>query len=213
MPASPTETLTAPTTFREYQALAMRTAVYPAHARVQYPALKLAGEAGEAAGKLLALRRAEPEHPDQPTALQALHAELGDVLWYVAALTRDLGVRDGWLDQPLDALQSRGVERWRAQVDGHADTLAATTLLLAATATQAAERYGKLLRDVPGFTSERLSEAARATLAEIAVDTLTLVALIALAAGSDLATLTQANVEKLASRHARGVLNGSGDTR
>ncbi len=82
-------------TLNEYQANARTTALYPAAARVIYPALKLAGEAGEVTEKLGKLMRDEgyvvgAELSEAQTA--ALAKELGDVLWYVANLATDLGL-------------------------------------------------------------------------------------------------------------------------
>jgi len=82
-------------TLDEYQAQARRTAIYPEQARVLYPTLKLAGEAGEVAEKLGKLMRDEGFAPGAPLALaqrDALAKELGDVLWYVANLAGDLGL-------------------------------------------------------------------------------------------------------------------------
>ena len=82
-------------TLDEYQAGARSTALYPEAARIIYPALKLAGEAGEVTEKLGKLMRDEGYMPgsaltEEQTA--ALTKELGDVLWYVANLAADLGV-------------------------------------------------------------------------------------------------------------------------
>lgn len=82
-------------TLDDYQHRARTTAQYPVHARVLYPALKLAGEAGEVAEKLGKLMRDEDYRPGaELSAVQkrALALELGDVLWYVANLAADLGV-------------------------------------------------------------------------------------------------------------------------
>ena len=69
-----------------YQKEAARTAIYrPEHA-VTYPALGLADEAGEVAGKVKRIMR------DGTFDRDAIAKELGDVLWYVAALCRDLNV-------------------------------------------------------------------------------------------------------------------------
>ena len=82
-------------TLDEYQARARTTALYPEHARVLYPALKLAGEAGEVAEKLGKLMRDEGyragDHLGEAQK-EALAKELGDVLWYVANLAADLGL-------------------------------------------------------------------------------------------------------------------------
>lgn len=84
-------------TFDDYQRMAMLTAIYPDIGRnLVYPTLGLAGEAGELANKVKKLIRDEGYHSGQsaPTGarLEQLVAELGDVLWYVAALTSELGI-------------------------------------------------------------------------------------------------------------------------
>lgn len=78
-------------TFAKYQEVAKETAVYDAHLEVLYPALGLAGEAGEVANKVKKIYRdnggvVTGEH------MVAIAKELGDVLWYVAALCTDLGI-------------------------------------------------------------------------------------------------------------------------
>ena len=82
-------------TLDEYQRGALTTASFPASARIVYPALKLAGEAGEVAEKVGKLMRDEGWTPGaELTGAQrdALAKELGDVLWYVAVLASDLDV-------------------------------------------------------------------------------------------------------------------------
>ncbi len=82
-------------TLDEYQTGARSTALYPEKARILYPALKLAGEAGEVAEKLGKLMRDAGWTPGAPlTGVQtdALCKELGDVLWYVANLAADMGI-------------------------------------------------------------------------------------------------------------------------
>src|SRR5688500_10028357 len=75
----------------DYQDAARRTAVYAEHHRVIYPALGLASEAGEVAGKIKkVLRDQGGDFTQAPT--NALKDELGDVLWYVAVLAADLGL-------------------------------------------------------------------------------------------------------------------------
>lgn len=82
-------------TLDEYQDSARSTALYPAHARVIYPALKLAGESGEVAEKLGKLIRDDGYRVGEALTdaqRDALGKELGDVLWYVANLAADLGL-------------------------------------------------------------------------------------------------------------------------
>ncbi len=75
----------------EYQRLARRTAEYPRAAWLAYPALGLAGEAGEVAEHAKkAIRDDRGEVSDERRA--AMSKELGDVLWYVAQLASELGL-------------------------------------------------------------------------------------------------------------------------
>ncbi len=76
--------------FNEYQRRAMTTAIYPENAAVVYPALGLASEAGEFAGKVKKIIR-DSNVPSN----EELAAELGDVLWYIAACANDLNLTLG----------------------------------------------------------------------------------------------------------------------
>jgi len=78
-------------TLNEYQNKALDTAIYPLAQQVVYPALKLAGEAGEVANKIGKCLRGDYELTD-PTGPEVLAVveEIGDVLWYCAALAHDL---------------------------------------------------------------------------------------------------------------------------
>ncbi len=73
----------------EYQRLSRRTAEYPREAWLSYPALGLAGEAGEVAEHAKkTIRDDGGEISDGRRA--AMSKELGDVLWYVAQLASEL---------------------------------------------------------------------------------------------------------------------------
>ena len=75
----------------EYAEAAAETAIYPKTHAILYPALGMAGEAGEVANKVKKIIRdgikAQPE-----TWREDLASEIGDVLWYCAALARDLNI-------------------------------------------------------------------------------------------------------------------------
>ena len=74
-----------------YQRLSRRTAEYPREAWLTYPALGLAGEAGEVAEHAKkTIRDDGGEVSDERRA--AIAKELGDVLWYVAQLASELGL-------------------------------------------------------------------------------------------------------------------------
>jgi NTP pyrophosphatase (non-canonical NTP hydrolase) len=74
-----------------YQEAARKTAIYEERHKVVYPALGLASEAGEVAGKVKKVLRDRGGAFD-PEQIEALKDELGDVLWYVAVLAADLGL-------------------------------------------------------------------------------------------------------------------------
>jgi NTP pyrophosphatase (non-canonical NTP hydrolase) len=96
----------------EYQRLSRSTAEYPRHEALTYPALGLAGEAGEFADHAKKVIRDDGGQVT-PQRREAMAKELGDVLWYVAQLASELGLeleqvaRDN-LDKLLSR-QQRGV--------------------------------------------------------------------------------------------------------
>ncbi len=67
-----------------YQQEAVKTAIYSDP--IIYPALGLGNEAGEVQGKIKKWLR------DNTFDKDAIAAEIGDVLWYIAALCRDLEI-------------------------------------------------------------------------------------------------------------------------
>jgi NTP pyrophosphatase (non-canonical NTP hydrolase) len=82
--------------FNSYQRNASSTAIYPEEHRILYPALGLAGEAGEVANKVKKLIRDGPDkRPD--TWREDIASEIGDVLWYCAALATDLNLTLGMI--------------------------------------------------------------------------------------------------------------------
>lgn len=73
--------------FSEYQKLSIKTAIYGVEHQITYPALGLASEAGEVAGKVKKRLR---DGGSFIALRDQLRDELGDVLWYVAVLAHDL---------------------------------------------------------------------------------------------------------------------------
>ena len=79
--------------------MALETAVYPKEFKTIYPALGMNGEAGEVADKVKkVLRDSEVIVRDGSGAIilpdakrEELAKEVGDVLWYVATMSYDLG--------------------------------------------------------------------------------------------------------------------------
>ena len=82
--------------FNTYQRSATRTAIYPPEHKILYPALGLAREAGEVANKVKKVMRDGVENqPDNWK--EQIASEIGDVLWYCAALATDLNVSLGMI--------------------------------------------------------------------------------------------------------------------
>ncbi len=78
-------------TFNEYQNEAAQTAVYSDNSKIIYPALGLSNEAGEVLGKIKKVLR-DNNGVYSPASVVEIGKEIGDVLWYIAALSRDLGL-------------------------------------------------------------------------------------------------------------------------
>jgi NTP pyrophosphatase (non-canonical NTP hydrolase) len=94
-------------TFDEYQKAAMATAVYPDEYRILYPALALAEEAGEVAGKVAKVLRDKGGEFSMADRHEIIR-ELGDVIWQTAALADGLGASLGDVAGcNLDKLASR----------------------------------------------------------------------------------------------------------
>jgi len=101
-------------TLSSYQRAASSTAIYPTQHAITYPALGLAGEAGEVANKVKKLIR------DGKLDKAALKGEIGDCLWYIAALCRDLNIDLGDVAKAnLEKLQDR---KARGTLKGSGDT-------------------------------------------------------------------------------------------
>lgn len=105
--------------FNEYQKKALTTAGYDEKYKIIYPAIGLGNEAGEVLGKVKKwLRGDDGEGMISDERKSALKDELGDVLWYIAVLAKDLDIDLGDIAQAnVTKLQSRK-ERGTIKGDG-----------------------------------------------------------------------------------------------
>ena len=97
----------------DYQEQAASTAIYKAEHAVIYPALGLAAEAGEVANKVKKILR------DGTFNREAIADEVGDCLWYIAALCRDLNVN--MADLAKNNLQKLEDRKSRGKIAGSGD--------------------------------------------------------------------------------------------
>ena len=95
-------------TLNEYQQHALETAIYPDERRIIYPTLGLTGEAGEVADKVKKVIRDGHEEFTPEKRLEIVK-EIGDVLWYCATLSRDLGYE-------LEEVAQMNVEKLRSRM-------------------------------------------------------------------------------------------------
>ena len=104
--------------FKEYQTKSRKTAGYPAIGHpVIYPALGLVNEAGEVAGKIKKIFR-DNEGQIRDETREALKAELGDVLWYIAQVATELYLSlDDIAEHNIAKLYDR-LERGKIRGDG-----------------------------------------------------------------------------------------------
>jgi NTP pyrophosphatase (non-canonical NTP hydrolase) len=105
-------------TFKEYQELAKKTALYPIIGQsFIYPVLGLAGEAGEMANKIKKIFRDDNGVLTEERKKE-ISKELGDILWYVAQVSTDLGISlDEVAVANIEMLKSRQ-ERNKIKGDG-----------------------------------------------------------------------------------------------
>jgi len=194
----------------DYHRFALSTAIYrglEGGNQPTYPALGLAGEAGEICEKLA-----------DGIVGEELAKELGDVLWYIANLAEDMGADmlsilpaslASRIEQ-FDAFQAVAAEPGpppcssTPNLEPHP-----AALRLAGKAGMVCERAKKLIRDDGGT----LTDERRSLIASGLAEAFVAVANLASALGANLDDIAAANVRKLRSRKERGRITGDGDNR
>ena len=105
--------------FTDYQTKSRLTAKYPAIGHdIIYPTLGLVNEAGEVAGKIKKVFRDKDGVISEETR-EALKAELGDVLWYLAQVSTELNLS---LDEIAEYNLAKLLDRQaRGKIQGDGD--------------------------------------------------------------------------------------------
>lgn len=104
--------------FKEYQEKALGTAQYGAGSKVIYPALGLANEAGEVLGKIKKVLRDNNGNFTEEKNKE-IAKEIGDVLWYIAALASDINI--SLEDIAAENLQKLADRKARNVIQGSGD--------------------------------------------------------------------------------------------
>ena len=96
--------------FNEYQKIARTTAMYPDIGKsINYPIIGLCGETGEIAEKYKKVLR-DDNGIISPEIKYAMVLELGDILWYIANIAKEL-------DVDLEMVARNNVDKLTSRVD------------------------------------------------------------------------------------------------
>jgi hypothetical protein len=181
--------------WNEYQQQALTTAIYPLKRELEYTTFGLCSEIGEVG--LAYLDGKLNEWGFSNKLAQNVLKEAGDGYWYIAAVADALNV-------PLQHI----VDNYTAGVGAY-PSRGYTVVQLNGAAAEIAGVVKKAIRDNDGFLTDAGQEKIKKHLGETLVLLNNLVELF----GSSPEGVTAANLNKLADRKARGVLQGSGDNR
>lgn len=106
-------------TLNDYQEKALETAVYDKAYSIIYPTLGLTGEAGEVADKVKKIIRDKKGDFSDNEVRMEIAKEIGDVAWYIAVLSYDLGFSlEEICQMNYDKLRSR---QMRGKLSGSGD--------------------------------------------------------------------------------------------
>ena len=198
----------------EYQQAARETAIYPTDIGLAYTTLGLAGEAGELANKVKKVYR-DDAGILTTEARWKLADELGDVLWYVAAVASEIGIKLGNLPNIHHGTPERWIELQMQGLDNATMLLPYATLQLiqsvgelTETVTTGFEIRDKWLSD-PAPDYKPIQDHAAYQLASI----LWLVTIIVHLIGIVFEDIAYINLNKLQARRANNAIKGEGDHR
>ncbi|KKN09512.1 hypothetical protein LCGC14_1045970 [marine sediment metagenome] len=184
--------------FSEYQQEALKTAMYPnIGSNILYPMLGLIGESGEISGKISKIIRDDGGTMTRERRA-SIKGELGDILWFMATVCAEAGLDMG----NLYMLAERAVNNTHmTDLPRLAFKLSQQTAHMSMLVEQFVYGPNKGDMDVLAPLSTDIT-----MLFTNMID-------LCLACSLDIEQVAQSNLEKLASRKQRGVLQGSGDQR
>lgn len=181
--------------WNEYQQGALSTAIYPLKRELEYTVLGLCSEVGEV-GTAYAEGK-QDAWGFTSGATDNIIKEIGDVYWYVAAVA-----------DALNCTLQHIVDNYTGKVE----VPLGRGLVILAIVGHASEMAGvvkKAIRDNDGFLSDAGAEQIKQHLGA----SLDLLNTLSARFGSRAEAVTAKNLNKLADRRSRGVLQGSGDNR
>lgn len=188
-------------TLNAYQAAAMSTAL-PTSLNMAYMAYGLVNEIGELQEKLIS------NTPGMLTSEETLK-ELGDVLWYIAGVSQIRGwkLSEVVLDDTTDIAISKYEAEEASEVSISEFEQNSCIKLSIGLTIAAGSLCGALKKEIRDNTHKPdVEKEALRRIFQISV-------MLAKVMNSTLEHVAIANIEKLASRKARGVIGGSGDNR
>ena len=184
--------------FSVYQQEALKTALYPNIGNnILYPMLGLMGEGGEVAGKIKKMIRDDGGIMTRERR-DAMRGELGDVLWYMATVCEEAGLNMG----TLYLLAQRAV-----------NNVHMTDLPRLAFRLSQQTAHMSMLVEQFVYGPHEGDMNALAPLGTDMTILFTNMIDLCIACSLDIEQVAQSNLEKLASRQERGVLQGDGDNR
>ena len=173
----------------------MSTAIYPNDREVDYTIVGLGSEIGELAEVYAEAKKGFYGKLNGTDTKEAL-SECGDIQWYVAATADALGFQLDWVLQ-------------QTNTDIHHVSKGLTLVDIVVSHGKIQGILKKSIRDDDGFLSSEREQAIAVELCHIWNHTAQFIYLL----GGTEAGVMAANLNKLADRKARGVLQGSGNNR
>jgi NTP pyrophosphatase (non-canonical NTP hydrolase) len=192
--------------YNEYQAAAKTTAIYPESAKLTYPLLGLSGEFGEICEKVKKhIRDGRELDKDDLTK------ELGDVLWYLSAVSSDFDIK---LNDVFDYV----VNEYESAYSVIRYDVVTSLLLLSNAIGKLSEEFVcddelTMQVSIDNANDEEFAKYQEGLRIELLANILFYLIQLITAFELSIDNIADTNLAKLLSRKERNVLHGSGDNR